>query len=50
MAIVGDEKSVQIEVEAILHGRTVDLGDEPAGAGEGRGIEADTVAITAPKD
>ena len=44
MAVVGDEKPVQIKVEAVLHGRTVHFGDEAAGAGEGSGIEADTVA------
>ena len=44
VAIVGDEKPVQIEIEAILHRRTVDLGHEAAGAGEGGGIKPDAIA------
>ena len=35
VAVVGDEEPVQVEIEAVLHGRAVDLGDEAAGAGEG---------------
>ena len=31
-AVIGDEKTVQIEFKAVLHGRAVDLGDQPAGA------------------
>ena len=44
LAIVGDEETVQVEIEAILHGGTVDLGHQAAGAGEGRGIDADAIA------
>ena len=44
LAIVGDEEAVQIEIEAILHGGAVDLGHKAAGPGEGRGVEAQTVA------
>ena len=41
MAIIAHDKSVQIEVEPVLHRRTVDLGDEPARRGECRSIKAD---------
>jgi hypothetical protein len=31
-AIIGYDEAVQIEIEAILHSGTVDLGDEPSAA------------------
>ena len=30
VAVVGDDEAVQVEIEAVLHGGAVDLGDEPA--------------------
>ena len=44
VAVIGDEEPVQIEIEAVLHGGAVDLGDQPAGAGQRGGVEADAVA------
>ena len=43
-AVVGDEEPVQIEVETVLHGGAVDLGDQPAGAGQRVAVEADPIA------
>src|SRR5688572_14792356 len=42
--VVGDDESMQVEIEAVLHGGAVDLGDEPAGAGERRAVEAHALA------
>ena len=42
--VVGDDEAVQIEVEAVLHGGAVDLGDEPARGRERGAVEADSVA------
>ena len=42
--VVGDDEAVQIEVEAVLHGGAVDLGDEAARGGERGAVEADPVA------
>jgi hypothetical protein len=36
MPVVGDDEAVEIEVEAVLDGGAVDLGDQPAGAAERR--------------
>ena len=44
MAVVGDDEAVQIEVEAVLHRRAVHLGNQPAGLGQRRPIDADTLA------
>ena len=44
LAIIGDEEAVQVEIEAILHRGAVDLGHQAAGAGEGRGVDADAIA------
>src|SRR5690606_27719490 len=41
LAIVGDDEAVQVELEAILHGGAVDLGDQTAGSGERAAVEAD---------
>jgi hypothetical protein len=41
VAVVGDDKAVQVEVEAVLHRSTVDLGDEPARRGECGAVKAD---------
>ncbi len=43
-AVVGDEETVQVEVEAVLHGGAVDLGDEPARLRQRRAVEADALA------
>ena len=42
--VVGDDEAVQIEIETVLHGGAVDLGDQPARLGERRAVEADPVA------
>ena len=44
LAVVGDDEAVQVEVEAVLHGGAVDLGDQPAGLRERRAVEADALA------
>ena len=41
LPVVGHEEPVQIKVEAILDGGTVDLRDQTAGAGQLGAIEAD---------
>ena len=44
LAVVGDDEAVQIEVEAVLHRRAVDLGDQPARLGQRRAVEAGAIA------
>src|ERR1700733_3123512 len=44
LAVVGHEEAVEIEIEAVLHGGAVDLGDQPARAGESGAVETDTFA------
>ena len=44
LPVVGDEEAVQVEVEAVLHGGAVDLGDQPADARQRRAVEADAFA------
>jgi hypothetical protein len=39
-AVVGDDEAMQVEIEAILDGGAVDLGDQPAGARQRRAIDA----------
>src|SRR6188768_2482578 len=36
LAVVGDDETVQVEIEPVLDGGAVDLGDKSAGAGQGR--------------
>src|ERR1700733_6371647 len=43
-AVVGDEEPMKIEVEAVLHGRAVDLGDETAGARQASAVETAALA------
>ena len=43
-AIVGDDEAVQIEIKPVLHGGAVDLGDQPAGFGQRRAVQADPIA------
>ena len=43
-SIVGDDEAVEIEVEAVLDRRAVDLGDEPARPGERCAVEAGPIA------
>src|SRR6202043_1873954 len=43
LATVGHNEPVQIEIEAILHGGAVDLGDEPARICECRPVKAHTL-------
>ena len=45
LPVVGHEEPVQIKVEAILDGGTVDLRDQTAGAGQLRAIEADAFTV-----
>ncbi len=44
LAIISNEEPMQVEIEAILHRGAVDLGHKAAGAGEGRGVDADAIA------
>src|SRR5687768_14795290 len=44
LAVVGDDEAVQIEVEAVLDGGAVDLGDEPACLRKGGAVEAGELA------
>ena len=44
VAVVGDDETVQVEIEAVLHGGAVDLGHETAGLRELAAVEADVVA------
>ena len=44
LAVVGDDEAVQVEVEAVLHGGTVDLGDQPARLRQGGAVETDAFA------
>ena len=41
--VIGDDEAVEIEVEPVLDGGTVDLGDEPARLGERRAVDADPI-------
>jgi hypothetical protein len=43
-SVIGDEETVKIELESILHGRAVDLGDQPAGAYQRLAIDAGPLA------
>ena len=38
--VIGDDEAMQVEIEAVLHGRAVDLGDQPAGAGQRLTVDA----------
>jgi hypothetical protein len=42
--VIGHEEAVQIEIETVLHGGAIDLGDESAGAGETDRVDAYAVA------
>ena len=44
VAVVGDDEAVQVELEAVLHGGAVDLGDQAARRGERGAVEADALA------
>src|SRR5207248_8642850 len=44
LAVIGDDEAVQVEIEAVLNGGAVDLGDEPAGLRQPRAVEADPLA------
>ena len=43
VAVVGDDETMQIELEAVLHSGTVDLGYQAAGCGERGPIKAHPV-------
>ncbi len=43
MAIFGDDKAMQIQVEAILDGRAINLSYQPAGPNQRGGVESDTL-------
>jgi hypothetical protein len=44
MAVIGHEEAVQIEVESILHGGTVNLRHQSARPRERRGVDANAIA------
>ncbi len=44
LPVVGDDEAVQVKVEAVLHRRAVDLGDEPARLRERRAVDAGALA------
>jgi hypothetical protein len=44
LGIIGDDKAMQVKVEAILHGGAIDLRDKPACGGERKAVYADAVA------
>lgn len=43
VAVVGDDEAMQIEVETVLDGGAVHLGDQPAGGCQARAVEADAL-------
>src|SRR4051794_15481839 len=43
-AVIRDDEPVEIEIEPILHGGAVDLGDQPARLGERPAIQPDALA------
>ena len=43
VAVIGDDKTVQVEIEAVLHGGAVDLGHEAAGLRELAAVEAHVI-------
>ena len=44
LAIVRDEEAVQVEIETVLHGGAVDLGDQAACARQLVGVKTDALA------
>ena len=44
LAVVGNDEAVQVEIEAILHRRAVDLRNQATRLGERRSVYADAVA------
>ena len=44
VAVIGDDEAVQIEIEAVLHGGAVHLGDEPAGVASACAVDPDALA------
>src|ERR1700676_721796 len=44
LAIVGHEEAVEVEIEAVLYGSVVDLGDQSARAGDSGAAEPDASA------
>ena len=44
MTVVGNDEAVQVKVEAVLHRRAIDLGDQPTGVGKCTAIEPDPFA------
>ena len=44
LAIIGDNETVEVQVEAILDRSRVDLGNEPAGFCECKAIKADPIS------
>ena len=43
-SVVGHDEAVQIKIEAVLHGGTVDLGDETARGRKRAAVKADAIA------
>ena len=44
VSIIGDDETVQIEIEAVLDSGAIDLGHQPARPCEIRTVEADAIA------
>jgi hypothetical protein len=44
LAVVGDDETVEIEIEPVLHGGAIDFGDQPAGLCKPGAIHADKFA------
>ena len=44
VAVIGDDEAMQIEIEAVLNGGAVHLGDEPADIRQACSVEADALA------
>ena len=43
-AIVGHKETMQVKIEAVLHGGAIDFCDQPARARQGLAVKADTLA------
>ncbi len=41
-AVIGDEEAMQIEIETVLHGGTVDLGHEATGADQRLAVKSNS--------
>ena len=46
LPVLGQDEAVKIKLEAVLHGRAVDLGDEAARLHQGWSVESDALRNT----